>query len=559
MSKRPHRGQQLYSDINKALSVRYKELKARDKTLTWTDFQRSDAAKVCRESFKRSRLHVDEQQPGPSSASERPASPGLPDIANPAVPDDSDYDHFDPDSILADLFPNQNMDIDPPLEGEASGSSGPRGAHGASSSGSPLVPLSKSTASDGWSMNFTKSRTAFAYAYCNAQLNLQSGLFDGVCTSMAYVPVDWLPFYLSPQEFSSLPPHARITDVWCKIKVIGVRSAFDTGSTLSATATSEYCPILHTCVGLNNKFNISNVKYTTAAAAPMVPTGYGAISGTSMAEKYYNHATSSVMCVPRSATGYAMFMWNKEVYANTVENYEKYQPHLGKMARIDKYVNAYLMNSAIGEDVIDYRYRVKSGYINNPKITYQYGMGARQIPFQNRGSTLREVWWNNNDKRWEVSGTAYHEKHYQQATFSYSQSLEKSRSFTADGAALHNTPNQPQVHIGMQAIPQLNPATESTGFMNACVYYHITCGATVVGDINSDWTHGTAACHPSNAVFINYQSTPYNQPEVYFGQATDALNIAYVENVIERNESSPRFAKLVKSKGIEKIVQDMVL
>lgn len=49
---------------------------------------------------------------------------------------------------------------------------------------------------------------------------------------------------------------------------------------------------------------------------------------------------------------------------------------------------------------------------------------------------------------------------------------------------------QPQVHIGMQAIPQLNPANESTNFVNAAVYYSIECGITLSGDINSMWTYG---------------------------------------------------------------------
>lgn len=56
--------------------------------------------------------------------------------------------------------------------------------------------------------------------------------------------------------------------------------------------------------------------------------------------------------------------------------------------------------------------------------------------------------------------TAAYEAEYD----SDSQPLEMFNTFQAGGPVPHPEAQQPQVHIGMQAIPQLNPADNTSSF-----------------------------------------------------------------------------------------------
>lgn len=138
------------------------------------------------------------------------------------------------------------------------------------------------------------------------------------CTSLSFIPVDFLPFYLSPSEFQNLPQGSRVENVTCTVKLLGVRSAFNTGTTDAGVATLEYCPILLTAVGLNHKVSVRNLSYTSTG---MVPIACSNFKPKDCISKWYSDEVCSVNCIPRSNSYYATLIHNKVGKTDGSENY----------------------------------------------------------------------------------------------------------------------------------------------------------------------------------------------------------------------------------------------
>lgn len=91
-------------------------------------------------------------------------------------------------------------------------------------------------------------------------------------TPLACVPVDTVPWYLSPQEFNNLPKGSEIVQVICNIIPYGYRLPFLVNSSGLTYANSQADIIGCFAMGLNNKYNGCNMKYTYAdAKTPMMP------------------------------------------------------------------------------------------------------------------------------------------------------------------------------------------------------------------------------------------------------------------------------------------------
>lgn len=157
-------------------------------------------------------------------------------------------------------------------QGLGSNSGGPGGSTIATTAGgrglSTIMPNPKLKV-----MHMSISKKWFHYTYGYAHTNIEGTTITRVLTPYAYYPVDWVPWYLSPQEFTSLPFNSKIVNVKTDIHIIGTRTAFDHGTSLSGTATTEYVPIIKWCVGLNNKIYLENRPLKSESTEPMKPNG----------------------------------------------------------------------------------------------------------------------------------------------------------------------------------------------------------------------------------------------------------------------------------------------
>lgn len=234
-------------------------------------------------------------------------------------------------------------------------------------------------------MSFSKKWYHYTYGY--AHTNLEGVHLTRILTPYAYYPVDWLPWCLSPNEYRTLPFNSKVVNVSTDIHLIGTRTAFDHGTTLTGTATTEYVPIVKWCVGLNNKLYIDNRPVQSESVEPMKPTG---VKSKSMAEQFttmYNIGGSNE--VPRHLNWYAGVLYNKTdgEYAG-IPSIISY--------RVDKILKTGLVNKCMDKALINYSYKPSNGYVKPTKrvilpmynnedgfsddITYKHVLYKHQIP-----------------------------------------------------------------------------------------------------------------------------------------------------------------------------------
>ena len=116
----------------------------------------------------------------------------------------------------------------------------------------------------------TYSKKFYKYSYGIAHQAFTPDQYIGKYTTpYAYIPVDWLPFYLTHGEYDNIPMNSKVLHVNCKVTLMGTRTAFDHGTTLSGTATTEYVPICKYAIGLNKAVFLENVSYDLKATEPM--------------------------------------------------------------------------------------------------------------------------------------------------------------------------------------------------------------------------------------------------------------------------------------------------
>lgn len=398
------------------------------------------------------------------------------------------YSTLQPESSM-----DQNMDVDTIGVTESEGVRAPaRGTGTGGSSGIINFPLS-SQAGNG-SLQFTKTRTMYTYAYAGARLkgdgkNKSMDVNERYYTTcLGYIPVDYLPFYMDISEFTMLQKQPYlIEEVGCSIKILGVRSAFETSKSTSGMATAEYVPLLNTIVGMNKIYNITNGKYSSDATKPMVPNNMTYYEPYTDFTKWYGETdetddkynlNSSYTCVPRSVGGYACTYCNSTSYAGA-SDFDSRQ--IGT-PRLDKYVKQHLLTSTIGETVVVYKYKPKYALLNTV-ITPYYPWNIanrkkaymRNVPYLTADFGLSG--YSKTNIGTQIGDIIY--KNQLKSNYVCSNRAEYNRSIEGTGIiynpykdSIMNSNNiQPQVHIGLQAIPQLNPSTETTDFLTASMYF----------------------------------------------------------------------------------------
>lgn len=219
--------------VQKALSAEWKK---RNRTPAWPIFVKSAIAEELRSNTLRevNRLYDSEYGQRPGSSRENTAGddgePPPPkqsrrqsDKENPAhTISDSDLsdDSSDMESLHQHSDAMESENTTGALQNDRSG--GLRAAGG--SGGGAAISLGTSQGSHIEHMSFSKSRVWYSYAYATTKVKIDDRT-DGLCTSLALIPVDLLSFYLSPAEFSCLPSN----NVWVK--------------NVTCTVKNTWCPI----------------------------------------------------------------------------------------------------------------------------------------------------------------------------------------------------------------------------------------------------------------------------------------------------------------------------
>lgn len=118
---------------------------------------------------------------------------------------------------------------------------------------------------------------AYGYAWGNSAVSALDGdgtartFANGLNTSLAFIPTDYLPMYMNQAEWTTFGTSRRINVEYCSLSIIpaGYNVSFDTASTLSGAASATHFVEAKYAKGINTTFPCRAVKYTSSAATPM--------------------------------------------------------------------------------------------------------------------------------------------------------------------------------------------------------------------------------------------------------------------------------------------------
>ncbi|KAK9708482.1 Capsid protein VP4 [Popillia japonica] len=135
-----------------------------------------------------------------------------------------------------------------------------------------------------YTFRFSKSRIFYTYGYSFKQITKKQtvAVTDGgvqdlgdyvyMVTPLATLPVDMIGFYMDYAEANMIFGKIKILQTNVTVVPQGIRTAFDYGTTLSGTATSEHCSIGCSGIGLNNQLYCTHGALTSTSDKPMIPT-----------------------------------------------------------------------------------------------------------------------------------------------------------------------------------------------------------------------------------------------------------------------------------------------
>ena len=492
MSKRSHSGREDYIYASKKL----KEIYRRDNPsgASWNEFQKLHFGALLKEAREQradgTGVHVD-RAGGKSTerdVGDATTSSGVGEEGGEPVPGTSagnrDTDLLD---NAADNDAMAQMDVDsmetlanPSKGGGTSGhSSGGRGGGGIGIVGIPRNPKSQYN-----TRTYTKHWVFFSYGFANKVIN-QSDYSKLWCTPLSLIPVDYLPLYMDATEYLQL--RGRVIAAHCRATVtpLGCRMNFQTSATESKWATSEFVAIGQSAIGLNTHISGKNRTYTPDASKAMIINDAAIPNIQNIESKLYGKDDNqgAIQLVPRHLNLY----WCGITAGTTAAADRTQFVHRGDAPCIDRYVDRWLVNTTIGQPVVAYEYAPKNGIIidvygadaSNENQVYRTASHATEMNIatastnteppvlredviaQNKHTTFDNI------NKWDTN-----------PIFQHNQTIECYDRYRWNSGHVENN-MQPQVHVGLTAIPAINPGTEQTDFQNASIYWGVSCELTV--------------------------------------------------------------------------------
>ncbi|CAH0562754.1 unnamed protein product [Brassicogethes aeneus] len=494
-TKRPtHAGNKRYADQVRQISEIYKKRKQEGQNINWPDFIKE---------FHRTSSKGPQAGPSHTSTSttNRPASPVA--DRNQVVPDNFwnlDMDNFD-ETMLE--VPSNIQTVQSNSTGRDIGSR----------SGGNFIRLYKSPMNKSYEITFEKSFVWYSYGYNFEILNIAKESINYRTTPFALIPVDYIPSYLTYCGYSNLPNNSFVKHVHCSVKILGVRTAFDTGTSLSGVANSEHVSLCASMIGLNKVCSLSNCSYKADATKPMIPTDVEDWSDNNYVKKLYTDAASGIMGAPRSVNAYACIHEN---YSKAPTNTPTYPVHANGPPFIEKLMNRYHVGSHVGQTIVEYNYTPEYAPINlTPSLDLPIGpetdtLDNTSVFTQSRGvQQKKDGLCGIGGASKPFDGEASTNVYQTTKTYEYKQCIEKPYVFHPHKHKVQ--PAQPQLHVGLLPTPKLNPSVEGSDIQNSSIYYEVTFKMKVEANHNGLYADSTQIhSKPSEIVFHNSRRMPYN-------------------------------------------------
>lgn len=515
---------------------------------------------------KRNSAAASNQLDSGAGPSKRPAfqeqSPSLSPDTNAAIdsflagpsPATPDYDTF-PDTGSTQGSDTAAIPMDATVDGSGSGrgptggsrqgATGASGSAGTASGTGGITWIAPSIPTPPCSITLQKSRIMFSYGYSTANIQLGSpDYIEKITTSLALIPVDFLPFYITHAEWEALPPGATIKRVWANVTPLGTRTAFDTGTTLSGTATSEYVPIGIVGKGLNVQYYGKNQLYNVDTKEPMIPTGTTGINATEMSNRWYNHISSNTMCIPTAMNEYWIHEYNRSANPNA-SSLPQYIIHNRGVPRMDTSCHQFLVNGAIGQVIADYEYSPKCGIIKTQKDHFvPYNRSGNELEYTHSVPCSRPLAFFTDGLTPPgpaIGDVGLSDKRslptmINQTGESYNRSIETYGGMNAQ-TTISDYRVQPQLHVGLVATPQLKPGSAATSYLNSSCYWKVECGIEIQFDINSAFSKNAAVSWPTEVIFIPNGIPKYTDGQSLFGNCDTGSGNVSVDVSVSANQT----------------------
>lgn len=505
-----HRGRDKYSAALRELSKIYQEEKARgNRDLgTWAEFQKLYFGDILRElhggaggSGISNKRHADDIS-GDTPAEKRPArepesspeSPGLQSL----------LDNYNWDEPFSNM---DNMDVET-MEAVANPSEGATGVSGKSGSGkgtgrsasgpATIVTIPRNIKSPFVTHRFHKNWIFFSYGFIHKVIPTDDKKASNYITPLMLIPVDLLGLYLDPTEFTLLRGKSVVTEVRARVKPLGCRVNFQTSASTTTWATSEFVAIGQRAIGLNLTVPGRNRIYTPNTNKPMEIETQGPLDNDTLLKKLYGKDSwdGAISLVPRHLN-----MYYTPITA-TNNNDNSIFTHSNGPPKIDNFVDRFLINTCIGSDIVNYSYKPKLGIITDTR-SYDGTNISNKYIVASRASAV-EV------NPFIVAGVRYEGRSFFKETAdeqdkllnnwtnnvstNFMQTIEMPECYDVDRGHIHGNV-QPQVHVGLTAVPAINPGSDRTDFQNSACYWSVEVECTVHEYINSAFHWGNVHTH----------------------------------------------------------------
>ena len=321
-----------------------------------------------------------------------------------------------------------------------------------------------------------------------------------IMTPLAYIPVDWVPFYMSKAHYDDLPGEAEVVEVSCKVTPWGSRVSFQANGDTTSPATAQHVVVGCSAVGLNEDptFNWANrdVKEETTMiiathknfdTAKMIKKLWGTnkSTGTTAADKWYGSIPSTFGAIRQLDVYGGPVLDDYVAAAAGPPAVAEYVPT--GFPDMDTKINRFAYDAFKGKPVINYNYKPSYGVLkaktrrwqsnrtdtgakryvshggNDPQYTSMVvARGTRDAAKNQTGTNTQIVLDSFQNPDLSVSNT----------NLIYDSMIEMDRCKSYVGDVGKNVRTQPQVHIGILPV-QANQPGVSVGFVCAAAYWQI--------------------------------------------------------------------------------------
>lgn len=345
-----------------------------------------------------------------------------------------------------------------------------------------------------------------------------------IMTPMAYVPVDYLPFYIPRSLYDDLPAESMIEEVRCKVTPWGSRVSFQTNADTTSPATAQHVVVGCSAIGLNQnkEFNWANRDVTESNT--MVISTHNTPTDSKMTKKLWGAEkdVNQFNDVPSSFGAIRQL----DVYGGPVLD-----TYVAKTSTVSEFVNSgwpafetkynrFAYDAHKGKPIVNYTYKPKFGVIKaKPRMLQCNRSDLSNIAYRivglesnrtlNVDPLLRKSFaGNQTGQETQISTKTQPAKDafITKDKLVYESSVDL--AFGRFRADLLGTPigAQPQLHIGILPVQANQPGT-SVGFVCAAAYWQIDSFIKIKVDFGS--------------AFNTVVARPIDWMESYYSDALD--------------------------------------